>query len=200
MLCSVVALYQALGQAHIGMCLFLCPQTQGEKNQMETREPYLSEFTGPPQTDETAAVFSLLCAINRFYAFNRDLLDGSVARLVLLNRISSEMEIELAVSGLREPYAADLIHIGEELNIGIRSRIPGKNLIAVKFAPTVPGLEELRKICGTGEDHYRVGMGIGLGRNSFQAVWHTAEEAVRCEMEQCFPQWTKWASFHRNPS
>ena len=162
---------------------------------METKAPYFASSSEHHPDDARKAVFSLLCAMSRFYASNRHLLVRDTPRLLLLNRIASGVELELASSGILESYAADLIHIDEMLNIGIRSRIPGKNLVAVKFAQTMPHLEELREICGEGENHYRVGIGIGLGRNSCQAVWHAAEETVRYEMEQYFPRWTNWALF-----
>ena len=196
MLCSVVALYQALGQAHIGMCLFFTRKPE-EKNKMETRLPYPDPASaGKVQSDDTlSAVFSVLCALSRFYAFNDHLLGGDTPRLLLLNRIASGVELELAASGIREPYAADLIHIEEELNIGIRSRVPGKNLVAVTFAPVRPRLGPLREICGTGADRYRVGIGIGLSRKSYRADWYARETSVRRQMEESFPQWVEWAPF-----
>ena len=164
---------------------------------METRIPHPAS-SGKPQSDTLTAVFSLLCALSRFYAHNRHLPCGNTPRLLLLNRIASEVELELESSGIREKYAADLIHIEEELNIGIRSRVPGKNLVAVTFAPVRPRLGPLREICGTEADRYRVGIGIGLNRKSYRADWHAPEESVRCQMEESFPRWADWAPFLRS--
>jgi len=123
---------------------------------METRIPHPAS-SGKPQSDTLTAVFSLLCALSRFYAHNRHLPCGNTPRL-LLNRIASEVELELESSGIREKYAADLIHIEEELNIGIRSRVPGKNLVAVTFAP---GPAEI----GTAAGNLRNGSGSLPGGN-----------------------------------
>ena len=165
---------------------------------METRMPYPAP-SGKPQSDTLTAVFSVLCALNSFYAFNGHLLGRDTPRLLLLNRIASGVELELESSGIRGNYAADLIHIDEELNIGIRSRVPGKNLAAVNFTWGRPRLEPLRKICGAGADYYGVGIGIGLSRKSYQADWYAQEESVRHPMEQFFPRWADWAPFHRPP-
>ena len=163
---------------------------------METRAVYTPKPAVKKQSDDTlTAVFSLLCALSRFYAGNRHLLGRDILRLQLLNRIASGVELELASSGILESYAADLIHIEEALNIGIRSRIPGKNLVAVNFTPVRPKLEPLRKICGTGADRYRVGIGIGLSRKNYQADWYAPEEPVRHKLEYFFPLWTAQAPF-----
>ncbi|MBO4631842.1 MAG: hypothetical protein J5858_07970 [Lentisphaeria bacterium] len=145
--------------------------------------------------DALTAVYSLLCALNHFYVSNRHLLHRATPRLLLLNRIASGVEIELASSGIGESYAADLIHIEEELNIGIRSRLPGKNQAAVNFTWGKPCLGPLRKICGSGTEHYRMGIGIALGRKTYQADWYTREEKLRLQMEHYFPRWSVWTSF-----
>ena len=162
---------------------------------MEAGDQTLFSFGNFRSDDALTAVYSLLCALSRFYAFERNLLHRETPRLMLLNRIASGVEIELAASGIRESYAADLIHIEEELNIGIRSRSSGKNLAAVNFSRVRPRLEPLRKICGAGADSYRVGLGVALGRKTYQAAWFTPEEALRRQMEQYFPRWSVWASF-----
>ena len=165
---------------------------------MEDRISYPAP-SGKPQSEPLTAVFSVLCALSNFYAHNGHLLGRDTPRLLLLNRIASGVELELESSGIRGKYAADLIHIEEELNIGIRSRVPGKNLLAVTFAPVRPRLEPLRKICGPGTDRYWVGIGIGLSRKSYRADWHATEESVRRRLEYFFPQWSEWALFHRSP-
>ena len=172
---------------------FFYPQTIG--NQMETKAPYFASSSEHHPDDAMKAVFSLLCAMSRFYASNRHLLVRDTPRLLLLNRIASGVELELASSGILESYAADLIHIDEMLNIGIRSRIPGKNLVAVNFTPVRPKLEPLRKICGVGTALYQVGIGIGLCRKRYRAAWHAPEEQTRLRMERSFRQWTAEAPF-----
>ena len=163
---------------------------------MEDRIPYPDPASSEkPESEPLRAVFSVLCALNSFYAFNRHMLGRDTPRLQLLNRIASGVELELESSGIRGNYAADLIHIDEELNIGIRSRVPGKNLVAVNFTPVRPRLEPLRKICGSGVDRYQVGIGIGLNRKIYRADWHAPEESVRCQMEESFPRWAGWAPF-----
>lgn len=196
MLCSVVAQYQALGQAHIGMCLFFYPRILGP-NEMETRTPYGTRYF----EDTLTAVYSLLCAMGRFYITDRHLLtEGEVPRLLLLNRIASGVEVELASRGMRETYAADLILVDEVLNIGIRSRIPGKNLVMVNLTSRHPSVEPLEKICEAEGAHYLVGIGIKLNRKSYCAVWYASEEQFRITMEEKFSVWTAIESFHcRHP-
>ena len=79
---------------------------------MEDRIPYPDPASaGTPRSDDTlTAVFSVLCALSNFYAFNGHLLGRDTPRL-LLNRIASGVELELESSGIRGKYAADLIHI-----------------------------------------------------------------------------------------
>ena len=147
--------------------------------------------------DTLTTVFSLLCAVNHFYAADRNMLaqDRNTPRRLLLDRIASRVESELTISKIGISYAPALLPLNGVLNMAIRSRKPGKNPVVVNFTSGKPDLDPLREICGSGPDRYLAGIGIALNPACFQALWLASEEAVRSRMELYFPRWTAWASF-----
>lgn len=131
------------------------------------------------------SVMAVITAMNRFYAVDQHLLNPETPRLVLLNRIASEMEIELTAFGLDRRFAADLVHLDERLSIGIRGRQDEKPVVALDLIHGRQRTSFLRKFCGP----YRLGMSLGLKRTYYQAAWFTHEMILKKEMDHFFPIW-----------
>ena len=197
MLCGIVALYQAQGQALIGMCLFLPREQDAENMESRIEYPYRPE---PGRMDEAVTVFhSLLCAMGRFYAVDRALLTRDVPRLLLLNRIDCGLAVELNFAGLRDRCTPDLIHIEEQLNLGIRVRDGAVHPLAVEFTFGAgrPKLDRLRAFCGA--EHYRLGVAITLTRQCYRAAWFASEPALEKETARNYAQWLGTAPFLDSP-
>ena len=168
---------------------------------METRIEY-SHTPETRRTDGSVAVFhSLLCAMGRFYAVDRALLARDVPRLLLLNRIACGLAVELNFAGLRDRCTPDLIHIDEQLNLGIRSRDGAVHPLAVEFTFSSgrPKLDRLRAFCTSGLEHYRLGVGIALTRQCYRAAWLASDPELEKETERHYSQWLGTAPFLDSP-
>ena len=132
------------------------------------------------------SVMAVICAMNRFYAENARLANPETPRLILLNRIASGLEIELTAFHLDRLYAADLIHLGEKLDIGIRGRQDDKQVLALDLTFGRLRTSFLRNCCGP----YRLGISLGLKQKTYLAGWFTPEDALKREMEHYFPIWS----------
>ena len=132
------------------------------------------------------SVMAVIYAMNRFYAGNAHLADPETPRLILLNRIASGLEIELTALHLDRLYAADLVHLGEKLDIGIRGRKDEKPVVALDLTFGRPKTSLLRKNCGP----YRLGLGLWLKRKTWRAGWFTPEDELDREMDHYFPIWS----------
>ena len=133
-----------------------------------------------------SSVMAVICAMNRFYAENAHLVNPETPRLILLNRIASGLEIELTAFHLDRFYAADLVHLGEKLDIGIRGRQDEKPITALDISFGRLRASFLRKCCGP----YRLGLNLGLKRKTWRADWFTPEDALKREMDHYFPIWS----------
>ena len=122
----------------------------------------------------------------RLYAENARLVNPETPRLILLNRIASGLEIELTAFHLDSLYAADLIHLGEKPDIGIRGRQDDKPAVALDLTFGRPRISFLRKCRGP----YRLELGIGLKRKTWLANWFTPEDGLKREMDHYFPIWS----------
>ena len=168
---------------------------------METR----AEYSRSPQTrrtDEALTVFhALLCAMGRFYAVDRALLTRDVPRLLLLNRIACGLAVELNFAGLRDRCTPDLIHIDEQLNLGVRVRAGAVHPLAAEFAFTTgrPKLDRLRAFCSSGAGPYRLGVSFALTRQCYRAAWFASEPGLKNEIELNFSQWLCTAPFLDSP-
>jgi len=168
---------------------------------METRADYFAvDSAFSPQKDEAlAATFCLLCAMGRFYARNQDMLTRNASRLLMLNRLACCLAVELEHSGLGIRYAPDLIHIDEQLNIGIRSRDGTGNLLALEltFTSGRPAMEHLHTLCCSGPvlQRYRLGIGMGLTRRDYRLEWISAEPELNREMTEKYNVWSREAGF-----
>lgn len=141
--------------------------------------------------DEALVAFhSLLCAMGRFYADDRGWLDRSVSRERLIARIACSLSPELDIVGFRPRYVLDLIQIGGLLNLGVCSRAGGANLLALSVFPLgAPQVKGLRPLCSPGPDRYRLGVSLGLGRQSYRAKWFSAEEELDRETGWHHSRW-----------
>ena len=151
---------------------------------------------------EAVSVFhSLLCTMGRFYAVDRALLVRDVPRLLLLNRIACSLAVELNFAGLRDRCAPDLIHIDEQLNLGVRVRNGPVHPLAAEFtfAAGQPKLDRLRAFCSSGAGPYRLGVAIGLTRQCYRAAWFTSEPGLERETERNYSQWRGTAPFLDSP-
>ena len=166
---------------------------------METR----AEYSRSPQTrrtDEAVTVFhSLLCAMGRFYTVDRALLARDVPRLLLLNRIACCLAVELDFAGLRDRCTPDLIHMGEQLNLGIRARNGAVHPLAAEFTFTSgrPKTDRLQAFCGA--EHYRLGVAFALTRQCYRAAWFAAEPELEKETRHNYSQWLGVAPFLDSP-
>ena len=167
---------------------------------MEDRDEFYCPETGP--MDEALTVFhALLCAMGRFYAVDRVLLARDVPRLLLLNRIASSLAVELNFAGLRDRCAPDLIHIDEQLNLGVRVRNGSVHPLAAEFVFTSgqPKLDRLRAFCTSGAEPYRLGIAIGLTRQCYRAVWFASEPGLERETARNYSEWLGTAPFLDSP-
>ena len=150
----------------------------------------LSDYTPSSPDPEINAiltsVMAVICAMNRFYAENARLVNPETPRLILLNRIASGLEIELTAFHLDRLYAADLVHLGEKLDIGIRGRKDEKPVVALDLTFGRPKTSLLRENCGP----YRLGLGLRLKRKTWRAGWFTPEDELDREMDHYFPIWS----------
>ena len=150
----------------------------------------LSDYTPSSPDPEINAiltsVMAVICAMNRFYAENARLVNPETPRLILLNRIASGLEIELTSFHLDRLYAADLIHLGEKPEIGIRGRQDEKPAVALDLTFGRPRTSFLRKYSGP----YRLGLSLGLKRKTWRAGWFTPEDGLKREMNHYFPIWS----------
>ena len=132
------------------------------------------------------SVMAVICAMNRFYAENARLVNPETPRLILLNRIASGLEIELTAFHLDRLYAADLIHLGEKLDVAIRGRQDETPAVALDLTFGRPRTSFLRKYSGP----YRLGLSLGLKRRTWRADWFTPENELKREMDHYFPIWS----------
>ena len=168
---------------------------------MEDRDEFYCPETG--RMDEALTVFhALLCAMGRFYAVDRALLTRDVPRLLLLNRIACSLATELNFAGLRDRCAPDLIHIGEQLNLGVRVRNGSVHPLAAEFTfrSGQPKPDRLRAFCGSGAERYRLGVGIALTRQCYRAAWFASEPGLEKETQRHYSQWLMTAPFLDSPN
>ena len=166
---------------------------------METRAKYPST-SETRRTDGSVAVFhSLLCAMGRFYAVDRALLARDVPRLLLLNRIACCVAVELNFAGLRDRCTPDLIHMDEQLNLGIRARDGAVHPLAAKFTFSAgrPKTDRLSAFCC--EEHYRLGVAFALTRQCYRVAWFASEPALEEETQRNYSQWLGVAPFLDSP-
>ena len=137
--------------------------------------------------DSKIAIQSVFEGMARFYLHNQPLLRTDCPRLQLMHRIACCMEIALDQNGAGDLYAADLIHINEQLNIGIRGRRQNRNLLVLDLSRThLPDLKQLAALCGEDRARCRIGVSIHLKRNSYRLTWQIPQNRLGLELGRCF--------------
>jgi len=133
--------------------------------------------------DSKIAIQSVFEGMARFYLHNQPLLRTDCPKLQLMHRIASCMDIALEQNGAGDLYAADLIHIDEQLNIGLRGRCQNRNLLVMDFSRThLPDLKQLAALCGEDGARYRIGVSIRLKRNSYRLTWQVPQNRLGLEL------------------
>ena len=122
--------------------------------------------------DACIAIEAMFEAMKNFYQYNSHILRTDYSRLNLMHRIGCCIDIALNQNNASDLYAADLIHLDEQLNIGIRGRKQNRNLMVLNFMLNrPPNLKLLAGVCGQNRNQYRFGVGIRLFRKYYLLNW-----------------------------
>lgn len=147
----------------------------------------LSDKEKSELNDSKIAIQSVFEGMARFYLYNQPMLRVDCPRLQLMHRIGCCLEIALENNGIADLYAADLIHINEQLNIGLRGRRQNRNLLVMDFSRRhPPDQKRLSAMCGEDRSRYRIGVGIHLKRNSYRLTWQVPQNRLGLELGRCF--------------
>ena len=149
----------------------------------------------PGLEDMLTAGRALFDAMGRFYLYNRPMLRTKCPRMMLLNRIAGCLEVELERQGIGDLYAADMIDLSGELNLGIRGRRQAKNLVLLEFLTGFPRTDHLAECCGSRPESYRFGICITLNRNYYLTDWFVPAGKLHHELEGYFFDWMNRAFF-----